>query len=201
MRRFSHVLSFLAVALFLLLAGSVAKANTIDPAIGVQGNGTGSTLWTGSLVVVFQPTTAGVTCDTSGMCNYNTPTSNPFFIETGSITSFEYSFNQSQNTGFSTAAGNQFPILFIQNDVNTANPIAFLSGGTILPSSPILFLATTSNTIVGDFLLASDGVVQGTIETITSNVAPAPEPGTIILLASGLGAFGLRRLRRNKTAA
>ncbi len=44
MRRFSHILSFLTVALFLLSIGSTAKANVVDPQIGLGGGG--STLMT-----------------------------------------------------------------------------------------------------------------------------------------------------------
>src|SRR6266478_6645219 len=39
MRRFSNILSFLAVALFLLLVGNVAKANGVDPSIGLGPTG------------------------------------------------------------------------------------------------------------------------------------------------------------------
>ena len=43
MRRFSHILSFLAVALFLLLVGNVAKANGVDPQIILDGSGSCAT--------------------------------------------------------------------------------------------------------------------------------------------------------------
>ena len=39
MRRSSHILSFLAVALFLLCAGSVTKADGVDPIVGLGGGG------------------------------------------------------------------------------------------------------------------------------------------------------------------
>src|SRR5260370_39591106 len=39
MRRSSHIVSFLAVALCLFLAGSVAKANGVDPSIGLGPTG------------------------------------------------------------------------------------------------------------------------------------------------------------------
>ena len=40
MKRFSHILSFLTVALFLLFTGSTAKANTVDPRVDMGGGGT-----------------------------------------------------------------------------------------------------------------------------------------------------------------
>jgi len=43
MRQFSHILSFLAVALLLLCMGSAAKATGIDPQIGLAGGGSCTT--------------------------------------------------------------------------------------------------------------------------------------------------------------
>lgn len=40
MKRFSHILSFVTVALFLLFTGSIAKANTVDPRVDMGGGGT-----------------------------------------------------------------------------------------------------------------------------------------------------------------
>ena len=197
--KFTRLLVF---AVALLALGASTLADTIDPAIGVKGGGTGSTLWTGSTTVVFLPGQTGVTC-VGSTCSYTTPGSNPFFINSGSITDFAYAFNQPQSTGFSVAPGSVFPILTVINGVSSANPLAFLSGGTIFPAPTctICAFASTSNTVFGDFVLQLSGVNLGTVASVASNVPiPTPEPAAILLLGSGLGLLALR-LRRNKGAA
>jgi hypothetical protein len=193
--KISRVVIFAAA---LLVFTGVASADTVDPAIGVKGGG-GSLPWAGSVTVLFEPGQDGVSCS-GGLCSYDTTTGEvgAYFITGGSITDFAYSFSQSQNTGFSKTGDNVFPDLTIVNDVNTANPLAFLSGGTILPADSCIE-GCGANTISGDFALEAFDVVQGTVGTFTSNVPiPAPEPTSAVMLISGLGILGLRKLRRRK---
>jgi PEP-CTERM motif-containing protein len=181
---------FLAL-IFLGLSSSMALADAIDPALGVKGDGDASA-WTGSLTVLMDPDTGGVSC-TDGFCNYTSQT----FDSNVNITNFDYLFSQSQgtpqNNPFSVVEGSIFPILTIISDVNTAHPEAILSGGIICAVSTE---ACPGGTI--DFFLETDGAVEGTTVTYTSNV---PEPASLILMLSGFGAIGLRRLRQKKTRA
>lgn len=176
-----RVLRWYLILIILGLSSSAAMADSTDPALGVKG-GTGSTLWTGS-------TTFTIDNDIDG----NT-FSGVFFIDTGMITNFEFSFNENQVTVFSALAaeaGNIFPT------VMTILPgfEAILSGGTIFPADPP---AASDPVLFGDFQLVVNGGLDGSVVTVTSNV---PEPGTMILMLSGLGVLGLRRLRRKKVAS
>jgi len=173
--------------IFLGLSSSAALADGIDPALGVKGDGDASP-WTGTLSVLMSPDTTGVSC-TENLCNFTSIT----FDSNVNITNFDYLFSQSQGTPFSVVEGSIFPILTIISDVNTAHPEAILSGGIICAVS-----AEECPGVTTDFYLVTDGVKQGTTVTYTSNV---PEPGTLILMLSGFGAFGLRRLRLKKTTA
>jgi hypothetical protein len=194
-------------ARLLMLAGAiavfsgVALADTVDPVIGVKG-GTGSVLWTGSEVFNVSSDSSsgnGSTSCQNGICNF---TSEVFFAGIN-LTNFDYLFSRSQNIGFSVADNSVFTMLQIISGVDSAHPEAILSGGLIVPPPPpctegCLFASTNTLT---EFQLEMNGVIDGTSVTVTSNVSPVPEPGTIALLGSGLVGIGLRRLRRNRAAA
>jgi hypothetical protein len=188
---FVKILRCLLILCILGLSSSAALANGIpDPGLGVKG-GTGSTLWPGSVTFTINPTTTGSDCSAETTCNFISPA---FFINTGTITNFDFNFATTpQITGFSVLADSVFPTLTIVN----ATTEAILSGGTI---SPACDCSNTANHIFGDFYFELQGVLNPTVVTITSNV-PVPEPGTMILMLSGLGAMGLRRLRRNKVSS
>jgi len=171
------------------LSSTAALADGVDPALGVKGDGDQAP-WTGTLSVLMEPG-AGITC-TGGFCDFSSET----FSSTVDITDFDYLFSQSQSTAFSVIDGSIFGILTIVSDVATENPEAILSGGLICGTSDEVCQSDFSS-----FILETNGVVQGTTVTYTSNVPlPVPEPGTLILMVSGLGVLGLHR-RMKKTPA
>lgn len=177
-----------------LTCGVVAEADTVDPAIGVRGcTGACSVLWDDVNGITFTINSDNATgCDTTAGCQF---TSTGFFSDTN-ITNFDFAFGAPQPGGFSPTADSAF-----QTVIPVSASEAILTGGTIFPPTPILLFDVISSTnITGDFQFEIDGVASGTTVTILSN-APVPEPGTIILLGSGLGAVALRRLRRSKTGS
>ncbi len=181
------ILRWYVILIILGLSSSAALADGIDPALGVQGGGD-QILWPGSVTFTIDNETAS--CD--GLCDF---TSGAFFINAGTITNFDLTFDTLQGP-FSPLAGSAFP------NVTTIVPgfEALLSGGTIFPLSACDGCGNGTQIgtqIFGNFVFNMNGVVNGSKVTVTSNV-PVPEPGTMILMLSGLGAIGLRRLRRNK---
>jgi hypothetical protein len=177
------VYRFLILAAAAAIFSCAAMADTIDPAIGVKGAG-GSMQWTGSATFLIADGQPGASCD--GPCDFTSPT---FFSEVN-LTSFDLVFDIVQGP-FSPLEGSAFP------NVDTIVPglVARLSGGTIFPPCDGECFPT-SNQIFGDFAFTLQGVVNGS--TVTISTTPVPEPGTMILLGSGLAAMGLRRRRRKK---
>jgi len=175
MKRLSYILGLVTVTLLLLSVGSVAKADAVDPAIGVKGcSGECSTTWTGSTTITFDcVTVGGCTIDTGG-----------FDLVSGMITSFDI---HSDTALIFTAL---FGETVTPSGVSTTD--ATLSGFTVLPCCA----PDPPQTIFSPFQLeiqAQDGE-SGTL------IISSPEPGTLILLGTGLSALGLRRLRRKARA-
>ena len=187
---------FLILAAALALISGVALADTVtDPAIGVKGCTVCSTdFGTSQTLTVDSATFVSASFHTNFL-----------------ITSFLMSFDTPQGTfgdggPFSTLEGSAFTV------TSLSATEALLTGGTILPdsppppcdpciTSPTLFALASSPILGGpgggwNFYI-NDAVI-GSKVTITAN--PVPEPGTMILLGSGLGALALRRRRKNQAS-
>ena len=190
-----------------------ALADTVDPAIGVKGcTGACSVGWdrnAGATFTLTEGVQSGAfggtgTCVDEG-CNFIDFTSNGFFItDGGTIQSFLFDFlGVSQPGGFSVASDSAFQGL----QSNAGNTAAVLSGGTVFPPCTacgfsLLAFAPASTDITGDFQFEINNVANGTsLGILSDRPLPAPEPSSLILLGSGLGALGLRRLRSRAKAA
>jgi hypothetical protein len=177
------VLRWYVILMLLGLSSSAAMADGIDPALGVRGGGD-QTLWPGSVTFAITPQTAS--CDTT--CNFTTPA---FFINAGTITEFELTFDTPQGV-FSVEEGSAFP------NLTTVLPgiEALLSGGTIFPAEVCAEICEPGpNQVFGNFVLDMEGVTLGSNGETLVTVSSVPEPETLILVLSGLGFLGLRRLR------
>jgi hypothetical protein len=174
------------MALALLAFTGAAMADPIDPAVGVDG-GSGSVSFFG---------TAMGTCVTNP-CDIHLPSATIFFDNrTGApIGSFDFKWDQLQPgndifpDNFSVIRGSLFTVLEVISRTEVR-----LSGapGVFIPPCTGEFCAPENTFRLN--ILGMNGMV-----TITS-AAPVPEPGTLLLLSTGLGCVGLIRRRRNKAA-
>lgn len=187
--RLMRVVVLMAVAV-LAFAGA-AQATGIDPQIIIRGTGSGNTIFltSGTANIAFGPSAV---FSGPGGCFSFTPASQ-------SADGFDHLLcgvvNQTGSTlagvTFNVAPAFQLPLTLV---------CSFCTSITATPDGAIItFLFPTG---AGGFLNGDDfqielvGFSQGSIIGIT----PVPEPGTLMLLATGLGALGLRRRRQKLTS-
>jgi len=224
MRRLSHILSFLTVALFLLSAGSVAKANT-DPRTGTGGGGStcGSfSFGQASQTYIGLPTTGSDFVDTNGNCviDFTNDTGvditsltvtilTPFFGEgavgsgmtDGSLSCAVYAgqFGFGSPSPFNHAVKTD-------NNACTFNDVVVI--GSWQPTKTLGLQLGVDPTHLGFFQAPCDDSTGATCADLASldvrfdAPAVAPEPGTMVLLGTGLVALvGRKKLKERKGVA
>jgi len=225
MRRFSHILSFLAVALFLLSIGSVAKANTADPRTGTGGGGSCfGPLSFSSASQTFNalPTTASDFTDTNGNCvidfinntgvdvtSLTVTILTPFFGEgsvgsgmtDGSLSCAVYSgaFGFGSPSPFNNATKTD-------NNACTFNDVVVI--GSWLPGTTLGLQLGVDPTELGFFKAPCSDTTGASCANLDSldvrfdAPAAAPEPGSMVLLGTGLVALvGRKKLKERKRLA
>jgi hypothetical protein len=193
MRRFSYIPSFLAVALFLLCVGSVTKADGSDPLVGLGGGGSqgpfnqnGCTVESGctitldatgsGIVQIFNNTGFNLTSDTihvqtsfGGPLTCTPDTTFGYSVTGGGPSGTSCTYFEPSTAIFSIAGGQSY-------DIDFTGFCTGVRGGACGTG----FLTS----------LAFDlSWVNGTTPT------PAPEPGTVLLLGTGLVSLVASRKR------
>ena len=214
MRRLSHILSFLTVALFLLSVGSAAKADGVDPAVGLEG-GSGSTALFGPTFSFTFTGTQGTSITQQNFDFINSTGSTvgevdllgPAFPDPGSppiLTPLTYVCGP-VTAYFSTCmttlltSGQTLIRYFggtgIPNDPNPNCVPNEVGPPTCTPSVPAADFIIFVRALNGDL----SSLPTADRFTVPGTLIPAPEPATLMLISTGLGCVALIRRRRQKT--
>jgi hypothetical protein len=185
MKQFSHILSFLAVTLFVLAAGSIANATGVDPSIIVLNGGD---------QVPIPGTTFSFFTTTGSDCNFTSPTTatNCNFQNTNpgaaTWTALDIDISQVIDMSLVTCGGGAFfASCVVTNDADGTIDIS-LSGGPGITTADFPFFSIA-------------GWASGTTFDGTITLSSVPEPGTLALLLSGGGLLLARRKRQNVSRA
>lgn len=180
MRRFSYILSFLTVALFILAVASTAKANGVDPKIIFQTANPCIDVCTNDIGGTF----FSFTTPDGTSCTFTTPpgaANDCNVVNTGNATWTAITFDispaaQSQApSGFTCDGGPYFtnPCSIVAD--SDGDLTATFSGGTGVPVNNF-----------PDLVISISGWDPGTVFEATIST---PEPGSLALLLAGGGFF------------
>jgi hypothetical protein len=176
MRRFSNILSFLAVALFLLCAGSVTKANGTDPQVGLGGGGT---------------------CPGTTTFSENSFTQAFTGLQTGCINDFQNNINDGTVTldrlvvNITSAFSGQITCALLAGaPLNSTTPNGSSATSCTFFDATLLF-SIAPGQIYG---LTFDTHFGPTVDIVLAQTV-VPEPATLLLLGTGLAALAANRKR------
>jgi len=181
MKRLSYILAFLTVVLLLLSIGSVAKADVIDPKIGLGPTGSSGSFNQSACFPFEGPSGCFFVTDANGMTTIDITNDSGAYIVQDTVT---------LRTAFSgplSCEANSAP-----NWSGTPSGTSCIfTGGFISPGFVygLTFSLFTPNT---KYLFD--------LTDLTSPTAPVPEPGTIFLLGTGLMAVAAGRKRLKQRA-
>jgi len=199
MRRFSHILSFLTVALFILAAASPANADPIDPGIIIQNASVIGTVPVPGNSFSFFTTNGGDCNFTSPIVAANDCTMQNANLAGATWTAISIHISQVIAASLVTCSGGPFftnACTPTNNADGTVN-VNFTGGPGLPPVSPEIFMsifgwATCSPTTAPSGCVTFDGTIS---------LSSVPEPGTLALLLAGGGFFLARRRRQNVSHA
>jgi hypothetical protein len=184
MQRSTYFLAFLTVAVFLLSAASVVKADVVDPKIGLGPTGSSGFFSQSDCFPSEGPSGCSFTTDGNGMTTIDiTNDSEAFFVQDTVTMRSDFS-----SLGPLTCPTDPETAPGWTGATSPDGQSCVFTGGFISPGHP--YGLTFS-------LFAPNTTYLFDLRDVTSPTPPVPEPGTIILLGTGLASVAAGRKKLN----